>query len=352
MAKQLVRLALVMILVSLACSLPGSSSLPSQSVPSAISQLLVTVGPNATATPTPFQPVGPTATVNPTATKIPLPTATPDPDLAGIPGINTQMREKKELPEGTVTFLVLGNDYRPSSGYRTDVMMLVAVNTKKGTVNIVSFPRDLYVTIPGWMEQRLNTAFAHGGFSMMADTMEYNFGVRPEYYVMTNFQGFVGIINSLGGINVEVGQYLRDTCDLPQASWGYCAVSPGTTTMDGATALWYSRSRHSTNDIDRTRRHQEVLYAIFSKLMNLNVITRLPDLYSNFKSSVETNIGLDLVVPLAPVATKLIGDSSLINRYTIGYEQVTDYTTPSGAMVLLPNYEAIWKVIDEAFYKK
>lgn len=84
------------------------------------------------------------------------------------------------MPEGVVNIMVLGSDYRESSGYRTDVMMLVSVNTIKQTVSVVSFPRDLYVPIPGWVTQRLNTAMPHGGFQMLADTLDSNFGIRPD----------------------------------------------------------------------------------------------------------------------------------------------------------------------------
>jgi polyisoprenyl-teichoic acid--peptidoglycan teichoic acid transferase len=344
MTKQLARLALLLILVSVACGLPAYAA--PQPTPKAVSQLVMTAGPDSTATPTPFQPVGPTATFDYTAT--PLPTNTPEPTSADAPGMPTPIRVNPKLPEGLVTLVVLGNDYRPSSGYRTDVIQYVAINTGKGTISVVSFPRDLYVTIPGWGTNRINTAFPHGGFSMMADTFEYNFGVRPTYYVMTNFQGFTSIVNSLGGINVNVGSYLSDKCDLPQAVRTYCTVNPGTMRMDGATALWYVRSRHTTSDFDRGRRAQEVLYGLFAKLMSLNAITRLPELYAAYQRSVETNIGVDAMTPLLPVASQVIGDSSRIRRFTIGPGQVSNYTTSEGAAVLLPNYAAITDILNQA----
>jgi LCP family protein required for cell wall assembly len=350
MTKPLVCLTLILLLVSLACGLPYSTTLrpTPEAVSQVVSQLLVTAGPNSTATSTPFQPIGPTATDLPTATA--LPTNTPEPTSVEAPDVPTPIRVDQNLPEGVVNLLVLGNDFRPSAGFRTDIILLVSINTGTGSVSIVSFPRDLYVDIPGWGTNRINTAFPHGGFSMMADTLQYNFGVRPTYYVMTNFQGFVGIVNSLGGINVNVSTYLRDKCDLPQAVNTYCEVGPGTVAMDGATALWYVRSRHSSSDFERGRRAQEVLYAIFTKLMSLDAITRLPELYSAYQSSVETNLSLDVIPPLLPVASQVMGDASRIHRYTIGPGQVTPFTTSGGAQVLLPNYNAIMAIINEAVY--
>jgi polyisoprenyl-teichoic acid--peptidoglycan teichoic acid transferase len=318
--------------------------------PRAVSQLPVTVVPNATNTPTPFQPIGPTATSQYTATPEPSPTPEPTEDPNAIPGMPTPVRINQSMPKDVVNLLLLGSDYRPNAGFRTDVIMLVSINPQKGTVSVVSFPRDLYVTIPGWTTQRINTAHAHGGFSMLADTFEYNFGVRPTYYVMTNFHGFTGIVDSLGGINVNVGKYLSDTCDLPQAVGGYCAVNAGTVRMNGDTALWYVRSRHSSSDFDRTRRAQEVLYGLFSKMMSLDAVSRLPELYTMYQSSVDTNLKLDTIVPLMPLAPQVLNDSSRIRRFAVGPKEVYSTVTETGAQVLIPNYDAIQAILNDAIF--
>jgi anionic cell wall polymer biosynthesis LytR-Cps2A-Psr (LCP) family protein len=122
--------------------------------------------------------------------------------------------------------------------------------------------------------------------------------------------------------------------------------------MDGATALWYVRSRHTTGDFERGRRAQEVLYAIFARLMSLNAVTRLPELYNSYKSSVETNMGLDVLSPLLPVASQAIADSSRIRQFSIGPGQVTPYTTSGGAAVLLPNFDAITDILNQAIYSQ
>ena len=350
--QPLIRLALILVLISVSCSLPILSSSPASGGPQVVSQLIITADPNSTATATPFQPVGPTATpLDPTATPQPTSTVNPLDELTESIGLPTPVRISQKMPEGMVNLLLLGSDYRPTSGYRTDVIMLVSINTQKGTVSVTSFPRDLYVYIPGWMTQRINTAQPHGGFGMMQDTFEYNFGIRPEYYVMTNFQGFIGIINSLGGIQVDVGAYLSDTCDLPwRSANGYCSVSPGTITMDGATALWYVRSRHSSSDFERTQRAQEVMLALFRRLMSLDAVSRFPELYEAYQSSLETNMGLQDIAPLVPLASQILADTSRISRYAVGREHVTPYTTESGAAVLLPNYESIMTLLQQAIF--
>lgn len=154
MKKLLVFFSLFAI-IALACNMPGISGLGNQSS-QAISQLLVTPDPNATATPTPFVPqsgsddprFGASATKWPTATA----TATERPLLEVSPDI--------------VTILLLGSDWRPESGYRTDTIILVAINKKTGATSVVSFPRDLYVTLPGYRQERINVAQPLGGFEL------------------------------------------------------------------------------------------------------------------------------------------------------------------------------------------
>jgi LCP family protein required for cell wall assembly len=352
MSHRLFHFALIFVIISCACSAPFlvNTFVPGNNAqgvsPRAVAQLITTADPNATATPTPFQPLGPTAT--PRATRTPSPTEiAEDPVITDMP---TPIRVTQTMPKGTTNFVVLGNDLRPGGGFRTDVMMLVSINGSKGTVSVISFPRDLYVTIPGWMTQRINTAFARGGFPMLADTLEYNFGVRPTFYVMTNFQGFTGIVNSMGGITVNAGSYLSDTCDIPQSVGGRCTVYAGPVSMDGDMALWYVRSRHTSSDFDRTRRAQEVLYAMFVKTMSRDAISRLPDLYAAYGSSVDTNIGVDDIVPLLPVASQVLTDSSRVKRFAVGPQHVYNYVTEEGAMVLLPNYAAITQLLHEAIF--
>lgn len=94
------------------------------------------------------------------------------------------------VPNHVKTILLLGSDYQPEIGFRTDVMLLMAFNTKTNKVNLISFPRDLWVTIPGLGEQRLNVAFPFGDWQLLSDTFALNFGFRPDHYMMADFEGF------------------------------------------------------------------------------------------------------------------------------------------------------------------
>jgi LCP family protein required for cell wall assembly len=344
--KKIILLTGLILLTSLACNLPVMSQV-SPPVPRDAAPVIITPDPRATATPTPFQPLE----VTPPSTS-PFPTATqgsPEEEPTATPTEEDQPVPRIDIPDGVVSIMIFGSDWRPGRGSRTDVILLLILNPATGGASLVSFPRDLYVFIPGVGQERINTAQAYGDFPLTQQTFQINFGFTPDHYIMTYFDAFISIVDSLGGINVEASRNLTDTCKLPQAVEGYCSVGPGTVWMNGETALWYVRSRYSTNDFDRTRRAQEVIIAIFKKLMSLDAITRAPDLYRQFRNSVDTDIDLDTAVSLARIAPGLISNPEKIRRYSVGPDQVWPYVTERGAQVLIPNTEAIQAILNEAF---
>ncbi len=285
-----------------------------------------------------FQPVNPTATSEGAL----FPTATPD---GGVTNTNTtnentssvlQSVTPLKIPDDQVNIMLLGSDQRPyEGGFRTDVILMVSINLKSQTINMISFPRDLYVVLPGLYSDRINTAQARGGFPLLASTIEYNFGVRPDYYGMINLWGFQNLIDSLGGLNVQVGRTLSDH----RTGYGTFTVNPGTVQMNGEMALWYVRSRYTTSDFDRTRRAQEVVIALARRLLSFDVVTKFPSLYEQFSGIIETNLPLSEITPLLPVADEFF--SGQIGNYAVGPSHVTNWITPGGSQVLLPNRSAI-----------
>jgi LCP family protein required for cell wall assembly len=330
-----------LLLALLSCRLPIIGDISTIN-PQVLSMHLVTANPDASSTRTPFQPL--TNTITPIAQ--PTQTVTPTPEIADYPGVPRATILDK--PNGMITILIMGSDYRPGEGFRTDVIMLAFINTKTDTVSVVSFPRDLYVYVTDWQMQRINTAFPHGGFGTMQDTLEYNLGVIPDYYLMTNFDGFKGIVNTLGGIDVNTAKKLSDSCEIPAGSGTrWCSVGPGLMHMDGDLALWYVRSRYSSTDFDRERRAQEVMQALFAKMISINALTKAPDLYAQFVSAIDTNLDLDTILKLLSLASKL-GDGTNVTRYTINESHVTAWTTYGGGSVQLPKTDAIQAVLKQA----
>lgn len=290
------------------------------------------------------------------------PTPTPFlPDLDGFkpagnmttptPAVPEGVSLELERPEGQVNILLLGSDWRPGMGSRTDVIMLLSLIPDQGIATLTSFPRDLYINIPGYGYERINVVQAYGGFELMQQTFEEVFDAPVDYYMLTNFSGFTGIIDTLGGITVNAAYGLTDRCDLPQAVEKECTVPAGRVSMNGETALWYVRSRYTSDDFDRTRRAQEVIIAIAQRTLSLNALSRAGELYQLFSNSVETNLPLDVIVKLLPLASDIMQQPSLLQRYAITENEVTHYSVPiTHASVLLPDYDAIAEIIRKALY--
>jgi LCP family protein required for cell wall assembly len=305
---------------------------------------LVEAPAGSTPTATAFQPLASTETYIPTEYPTPTPTNTPIPEKIK-PSIQTGGVDPITQPEDQINILLLGSDQK-YKGYvgRTDTIILLTINTGDQTVNVTSFPRDLYIFIPGWTDQRINTAFAHGGFKTLQDTLQFNFGFKPDYYILINLWAFEYIINDLGGVDVDVP---RTICD---DKWGgglsHC-VNPGVHHFYGREALWYVRSRMTTNDFDRNYRQQLVLKAILNRLFSLNTLTKIPQLYQTYAANVTTNLDLGTLLSLAPTAAKL-SDSTRISQYFINQDAVNSWVTPGGAQVLLPKYNIIRGILKKA----
>jgi LCP family protein required for cell wall assembly len=213
----------------------------------------------------PVSPMLPTQTDVPmTPTQPPIPV---EPNIASIP-----MGDDKAL-----TVLLLGTDRRPqeSAPSRSDTIMLMRIVPESQQISLLSLPRYLMVDIPGYGVARINAAHVYGdlyrslgsGMSLATKTVSNVVGVPIDYTVVIDFQGFISAIDALGGVTVSVPTALYDA-NFPTMEYGVKEVSfaPGQNTMDGYTALVYSRIRHPDNDFERMMRQQAVLKGILLRL--------------------------------------------------------------------------------------
>ncbi|MCK6583965.1 MAG: LCP family protein [Anaerolineales bacterium] len=337
--------------------------------------VLVTAAPNASPTPTPFQPIPWTPTGTPLSapvtdpvsqTSIPpaqtdLPTIDPNfliNTVAPLPNIDPAFANGQE----TINFLLIGSDKRSAgASFRTDTMIVAILRPNEGQVSLISIPRDLWVSIPGWENNRINTAYQHGisvgypggGAGLLKDTIQYNLGIRIDHAAMVDFDGFRKIVDTLGGVDVPVScaytdWKLIDPSYNPniEANWHLYTVNPGVIHMDGDLTLWYARSRQKSSDFDRGRRQQEVLRAVFTQALQTGTLARIPELYNNVKDSVETDLGLADLLQLALYAPKMTNAD--IRSYYIRPPYVSSWITNQGAYVLSPNQELLSQLLTEA----
>ncbi len=381
----------VLLLLSPFLAACGAIAAPSQEPAAQLPFLLITTAPNASPTATPFKPPHdgqatptslyyaqiptlepflPTATASPTQESAAQPSPTIDlgelfPTAAAPPPQNASADAPAPLPslsdKDTVNFLLIGSDKRPGGSFRTDTLVVVVLWPKDGQVSMISIPRDLWIYIPTVGMQRINTAYQSGvisnyqggGPGLLRDTIAYNLGIRIDHTAMVEFDGFQRIVDTLGGLDVPVAcpytdwRLIDPSYDPYNAdNWSLYTVDPGLIHMDGDLALWYARSRLKSSDFDRGRRQQEVLRAIFTRALSTGTLARVPQLYQDFASTIATDLGLTDLIKLALYAPHL--SSPNIRDYYIRPPYVSDWMTPGGAAVLLPNQPSLEQMLTEA----
>ncbi len=337
--------------------------------------------PTLTFTPLPLPTVTPAPPPSPTATFTPGPTATPThtptpaptptsftldiPQLIEVTAVATLSDTTAipspvptaEMAPRTLNVVVLGSDQRPDwNDWHTDVVQIVSIQTMVPAVTVLSIPRDLYVYIPEQGMSRINFAdmygevFAYegGGPGLIQQTLLYNLGIPVDHYVRTDFDGLIGIVDALGGVEIPVHCELMDFWPYPNEAGEYITktLEPGMHHLDGESALWYARSRKTSSTFARERRQQQVLQAIWRKSRSLDIVPRIPELWEQFRSMIVTDMTITDMVMLAEMATRL--DEQNVRFRNIGYQHVIPWTTPGGGSVFLPNWEEIGPVVSEA----
>ncbi len=266
------------------------------------------------------------------------------------------------LPQGldnTLNILVVGSDERRSGvPWRSDVIMIAAVDFESRQVGVLSLPRDLWVEIPTVGDNRINTATFWGelnrypdggGIGLLKETIARNFGIRIDHHIKFSFDSFKDIVDALGGVDITVqcaitGNFPREP-GSSQRVWK--TLEPDEYHMDGFFALLYARQRKTTSDIDRTRRQQQLMVAMRKRAREVNIIPRLPALYDALQGTIETDLGLTDIIALSRLALQI--DPRSAHGYSIGFKETRSWRTPAGAAVLLPRWEKIQEKIEHLF---
>ncbi len=264
-----------------------------------------------------------------------------------MPGeVQWEQAEKVEASEHIFNILLIGQDRRPGEvRARSDTMILITINTKDYTVTMTSFLRDLYVQIPGYMDNRLNVPYVLGGFNLLADTMELNFGIRPDRFVEVDFDGFKTVIEAIGGVDIELTA--AEAAYMNKHNQG--PVTEGVNHLNGEQALSYARNRSvgGGGDFTRTQRQRNVISAIFEKSRDLDLL-QINDLMLSLTDVITTNLTsaeiMSYVVQFYPKMQKLAAPESV--RIPVGDSYYAAFVDGVGSVVvpyLKPNCEAVAK---------
>ena len=244
-----------------------------------------------------------------------------------------------------INILLVGQDRRPGeTRARSDTMMIATLNQKDDTVKLTSIMRDLYVQIPGYSDNRINSAYAFGGMKLLDKTIEKNFQVHIDYNIEVDFERFIKVIDKLGKVDVPINKKEAEYLGVQ----GFAGLSEGMVQMDGSMALAYCRIRYVGNaDYERTDRQRRVIKSEFNKVKGLGL-----------------NKILDLVNEIFPLVGTDLSNGEMIKYATsvamMGVEDIGTLRIPvndtytgkriRGMSVLVPDLDKNRKALKDFIY--
>ena len=219
--------------------------------------------------------------------------------------------------EGQTNFLILGiGGDNHEGGNLTDSIIIASLDDKKKHISMVSIPRDFYIRDSTLGNSRINEVYFYAKRHFQSDILGINFlkekienfiDTEIHYYLMLDFQGFKEIIDTLGGIEVNVEKDINDPYYPKDGTILYetFRIKKGLQTLDGETALKYARSRKTTSDFDRSNRQQEIIFATKEKALSLNTLLsteKISEILNSLKENIKTNISVGEILTLASIA--------------------------------------------------
>lgn len=251
--------------------------------------------------------------------------------------------------ENVINFLLVGQDRREGEGrQRSDSMILCTINKTTKTLTMTSFMRDIWLKIPGYYDQRLNIPYMEGGFELLNATLQHNFGVSSDHNIEVDFDGFMDIIETVGGVDIELTQaeakYLnrRGNWDVgDERDW---TLTEGWNHLTGPQALAFSRIRDIGDDFGRTNRQRTVLTALLEKAKKMNLLEAY-----NLILAITPHITTDMtdreIVAYAKVLLPIISELEIVSQ-RVPVDSYFSYATIQGNSVILLGNTGSQKAIE------
>lgn len=238
--------------------------------------------------------------------------------LVAVAGFFLLRPEKPESPaqvaqlHGKRNIMVLGVDRRSGDTGRSDTLFVTMLDTSRNQAALLSIPRDTLVSIPGHGWDKVNHAYAYGGHDLSRKTLENFLGIQINNYVLVDFQGFIKLVDAIGGVDIDVEKPMQYADPYDGENGLVINLQPGRQHMDGTTAIQYVRYRDEEGDIGRVARQQKFMKAVFAKLRSASLLTRAPEIARTLYQSIETDLSVtDLASLLVTFAKNVSGTSQL-----------------------------------------
>ncbi len=252
-----------------------------------------------------------------------------------------------------VNILLLGGDSRglkKNEIPRSDSMLVVSLDPVTKQASLFSVLRDTYVAIPGHGHGRINTAITLGGPDLAMQTVGELLGLSVQYYVYTDFKGFIQLIDAMGGIDFFVEKDMKYS-DSEDDHLYDINLKKGMQHLNGTTALQYVRFRHDAmSDYSRTERQRNFLEAVVKKLKSTYSLIRLPKILNSIEPSIETNLSVDNMWKLASLGFKI--DTTALVSQQVPPTELLSETTIGGASVIEVNSGKLQQFVDDLFNRQ
>ena len=257
--------------------------------------------------------------------------------------------ETVDVLEGDmINIMLIGQDRRPGEERaRSDSMILVTLNKEKGTIQLTSFMRDLYVQIPGYKDNRLNAAYRYGGTDLMNETFKINFGLEIDGNVMVDFDEFTSIIEILGGVTLDISgdeaKYMNIHSDNH--------FNSGSNYFNAEDALTFTRMRYMAGgDYGRTDRQRRVIIAIAESFRDANLVT-IFNVIDQVLPHIVTNLTDAQIIEYATTGLTILSDGGQMDTLRIPQNDAHYNANIRGMAVLVPNLEMCREDLREFIYE-
>lgn len=248
--------------------------------------------------------------------------------------------------------LLLGVDARnpkDDTASRSDSMMLISIDKAHNCIKMVSFLRDTWVYIPCIdKKQRLNAACQYDGYNGVVDTIEYNFGIDIDGYVVADFEMFKVLVDSIGGVEVEVSEKEAKEVTSHKGRYGNVKLDAGKYKLTGEQALAYCRIRKIDTDFMRAYRQRTVMQAILKSVKSANPI-KLVSMASKAAPYIETNLSKAKIISSGLKALPCIGDMAEVR---VPFDGTWQYATIGGASVITIDVDKNKEQLKDLIYNK
>ncbi len=208
-----------------------------------------------------------------------------------------------------VNILFLGSDQRPGENARSDTILLIRIDGQKKIISQLSIPRDTLVNIPGYGRDKINAAYAWGGPALTIKTVEQLTGLPINHYVELNFAGFPSIVDSLGGVDIDVPKTI-DSQYPSGLDWTQVHFDAGPQHMSGDRALVYVRVRYSDDDFQRMGRQQQFMEALQKKVNSPFNLARMPLLAPGMVDNITTDLSTNDLMRLGWIKFRTPADQN------------------------------------------